>query len=347
MKSVVAMDGNVMIKDEEIPEVTDGYLLIRTVYSAISPGTELGLLALSHNAMRSLGYSAVGQIVKCGKNTFPFSENEMVACYGAPYVKHAEYLLVPKTLCSSIPLSVDPIEGALAGLGAIAIHSLRVANLQFGESVVVAGLGILGQLIGQIAQSAGYQVLPFDISEERAELFQRITGIQSFRKLEDLSEAIQKKTKGFGADAVLLCAGGKESTLTGESLKWIRDKGKVVIVGDIEPLFPRDLMFNKEAQILISRAGGPGRYDPLYEKSATDYPYGFIRWTEGRNVEEYIRLLSEGRIKVAPYLENIVSLNNVQSAYQHLKDKNTSTLTNIIDFGVLSEQSLGGVQKAT
>jgi threonine dehydrogenase-like Zn-dependent dehydrogenase len=337
MKSIVAVDGKVEIMDETIPEIKDGYLLIKTSFSAISPGTELGLLALSMDAKRSLGYSAVGTVVKCGNHTEPFSENEMVACYGAPYVKHAEYLLVPKTLCSSIPRSVDPKEAALAGLGAIAIHSLRVGNLQFGESVVVVGLGILGQLIGQIALAAGYQVLPYDISAERSNLFQSITGVESYTTIEDLKDAISTKTKGFGADAVLLCAGGKESTLTKECLHWIRDKGKAVIVGDIEPNFPRDLMFGKEAQILIARAGGPGRYDPLYERRATDYPYGFIRWTEGRNVEEYIRLLSENRLKVAPYLNDVVPLKHAPSAYLQLKDKKSSVLTKVIEFGIESD----------
>jgi threonine dehydrogenase-like Zn-dependent dehydrogenase len=332
MKSVVALDGKVEIMDETMPEVREGYLLIRTQYSAISPGTELGLLALSTDTKRPLGYSAVGTVVMCGEGTSPFRENELVACYGAPYVKHAEYLLVPKTLCSSIPAAVHAKEAALAGLGAIAIHSLRVPNLQFGESVVVAGLGILGQLIGQIALAAGYQVFPYDISAERTKLFQTITGVESYTTVEELKAALSLKTKGFGADAVLLCAGGKESTLTKECLHWVRDKGKVVIVGDIEPNFPRELMFGKEAQILIARAGGPGRYDPLYEKKATDYPYGFIRWTEGRNVEEYIRLLSEGRIKVAPYLNEVVPLTHVPFAYQQLKDKKTSVLTKVIEF---------------
>ncbi|MET3726943.1 threonine dehydrogenase-like Zn-dependent dehydrogenase [Fictibacillus halophilus] len=333
MKSVVALDGKVQIINETIPEIKDGYLLIKTHFSVISPGTELGMLALSIDSKRPLGYSAVGTVINCGNGTSPFSENEVVACYGAPYVKHAEYLLVPKTLCSSIPSSVDLKEGALAGLGAIAIHSLRVTNLQFGESVVVVGLGILGQLIGQIALAAGYQVFPYDISVKRAKLFQTITGITSYTTMDDLKEAIRVNTKGYGADAALLCAGGKDSMLTSESLKWIRDKGKVVIVGDIEPNFPRDLMFGKEAQILIARAGGPGRYDSVYEKSAIDYPYGFVRWTEGRNVEEFIRLLSEGRIKVTPYMNDVVPLTHAPAAYQQLKEKQTPILTKVIEFG--------------
>ena len=115
-----------------------------------------------------------------------------------------------------------------------------------------------------------------------------------------------------GADAVLLCSGGKRSSLTHQSLEWIRQQGKVVIVGDIEPDFPRNLLFQKEAQILISRAGGPGRYDPVYEKQAIDYPYGYVRWTEGRNVAEYLRLVNDKRINVQPFLTDEVDFRILQ-----------------------------------
>ncbi|MFK4997043.1 hypothetical protein ACI2OX_04060 [Bacillus sp. N9] len=139
--------------------------------------------------------------------------------------------------------------------------------------------------------------------------------------MEQMEEEVQSSTNNQGADAVLLCAGGKRSPLTYESLKWIRNKGKVIIVGDIEPEFPRDLMFSKEAEILISRAGGPGRYDPTYERDAIDYPYEFIRWTEGRNIAEYIRLVNEKRIDVQPLIKDEIGFDQVAEEFTELSNK--------------------------
>ena len=219
----------------------------------------------------------------------------------------------------------------MAGLGAIAIHGLRIANLQFGETVVIVGLGVLGQLIAKIANAAAYNVIAYDLHESRVEMLQG-ENIKSFSTIEEMEEAIRIETKSHGADAVLLCAGGKRSPLTQECLKWIRNKGKAVIVGDIEPDFPSDLMFAKEAELLISRAGGPGRYDKVYEKEAIDYPYEYVRWTEGRNVEEYIRLVKEKRIDVRPFITEVVEFDEAPHEFEKLFNKESTTLTKLIYF---------------
>ena len=125
---------------------------------------------------------------------------------------------------------------------------------------------------------------------------------------------------------------GATRLLGDQSLEWIRDKGKVVIVGGVEPNFPRDKMFGKEASILISRAGGPGRYEPTYERDAVDYPLGFVRWTEGRNIGEFLRLLSEKRINVAPYLTEEVKFDQISTAYDDLSNKESSILTKVIKY---------------
>jgi len=332
MKVVVSSDRTVRLEERDIPKIKDHYVLIKTKYSAISPGTELSQIETSDGRKVCLGYSAMGEAVEVGEGVDRIAKGDYVACYGAPYVQHAEYLLVPKTLCCKVPDHVDPKAAALGGLGAIAIHALRTANLQFGEWALVAGLGILGQLIAQIAHASLYRVIPYDVSEARAESFRQTAGIPAFTTLRDLERTIERETKGYGVDAVLLCAGGKHSPLTGDSLNWVRDKGKVVIVGDIEPVFPRERMFAKEAEILISRAGGPGRYDPVFEKQAVDYPYGFVRWTEGRNVEEFIRIVAEGRINVSPYLTEVVGLDQIEDAYAELVDKQSHVLTKIIKY---------------
>ncbi|MCR2822058.1 zinc-dependent alcohol dehydrogenase [Lederbergia panacisoli] len=329
MKSIVASNTKVKIIEKEIPEIKPSYILIKTLYSAISPGTEIGMIENSGGKEYAIGYSAVGTAIECGDNVEEIQKGDIVACYGAPYVHHSEYLLVPKTLCAKVPQKVTAEEASLCGLGAIAIHALRIANLQFGETVVVAGLGVLGQLIAKIADAAAINVLAYDISEERTNMLENI---KSFSKVDDMELAIDQSTNNHGADAVLLCAGGKRSILTKQSLGWIRNKGKVVIVGDIEPDFPRALMFGKEAQILISRAGGPGRYDKIYEQQAIDYPYGFIRWTEGRNIGEYLRLVDEKRIYVQPFIKEKVSLSDAPGVFVSLMNKKTTTLTKLIDY---------------
>ncbi|MBS4197548.1 zinc-dependent alcohol dehydrogenase [Lederbergia citri] len=329
MKSIVASNKRVKIIEEEIPSIKPSHILIKTLYSAISPGTELSMIENSVGKEYAIGYSAVGTVIECGEDVENLEKGDIVACYGAPYVRHSEYLLVPKTLCIKVPNNLTAEEASLCGLGAIAIHALRIANLQFGETVVVAGLGVLGQQIAKIADAAAYNVIAYDISEERTGMLDKI---KSFSSVEEMETAIYQSTNNNGADAVLICAGGKQSILTKQSLGWIRNKGKVVIVGDIEPNFPRDLMFGKEAQILISRAGGPGRYDKIYEQQAIDYPYGFIRWTEGRNIGEYLRLVDEKRIDIQPYIKEKVSFSEAPEVFKSLLNKRSITLTKLIDY---------------
>lgn len=330
LRKIVAKNQRVEIVEEEMPLLKPAYILVKTMYSVISPGTELGMMENSSNREIPLGYSAMGEVVECGEGISNVKTGDLVACYGAPYVHHGEYLLVPRTLYTKVAETVEAKEAALAGIGAIAIHALRIAKLQFGETIVIIGLGMLGQMIAKIANAAAYRVIACDLSEERVAMLARDKGIKAFSNMEGMEEQIFKSTDGYGADAVLLCTGGKRSPLTHESLKWIRNKGKVVIVGDVEPDFPRNLMFGKEAELLISRAGGPGRYDEVYEKQAIDYPYGFVRWTEGRNIAEYIRLVSERRIDVQPLLKAEVAFDDVPEEFEQLRNKKTSTLTKLI-----------------
>lgn len=332
MKSIVTRNQNVHIVECMKPAIKPSYLLIKTLHSVISPGTELSLIGISEDRDITLGYSAVGVVMECGEGVEDYQKGDIVACYGAPYVGHSDCLLVPTTLCAKVPSGVEAKEAALAGIGAIAIHALRIAKLEFGETIVIIGLGLLGQMIAKIANAAAYNVIAFDIQAERAAMLHEETSIRSFSTIPEMESEIEKCTKKYGADAVLLCAGGKGSSLTNQSLEWIRHQGKVVIVGDIEPDFPRSLLFAKEAQILISRAGGPGRYDQVYEKQAIDYPYGYVRWTEGRNVAEYLRLVNDKRINVQSFLTDEVDFQDAPAAYDELFNKKSTTLTKIINY---------------
>lgn len=330
MKKIIANNKQVAIAQDVLPEIKPSYIIVKTQYSAVSPGTELSMIDSSAGKEIPLGYSAMGIVEEIGDGITDVAVGDLVACYGAPYVHHAEYLLVPKTLYAKVPSGMDPKAAAFAGIGAIALHALRIAKLQLGETVVIVGLGLLGQMIAKIANAAAYRVIAYDLSTSRVAMMSE--EMMAFSRLNDLEEAISRVTGGNGADAVLLCSGGKRTPLTHQSLNWIRNKGKVVIVGDVEPDFPRDLMFGKEAEILISRAGGPGRYDKVYEADAVDYPYEYVRWTEGRNIGEYIRLVHEGFIDVTSFIKDEIEFAEAPGEFIGLTDKKSDTLTKLIRY---------------
>lgn len=316
MKAVATIHGNVIVDHIERPaELPAGHVRIRTEYSAVSPGTEMIFIRRASDQKVIMGYSAVGIVEELGEGVKGLAVGQRVACYGAPYVRHAQWLTVPSNLTAIVPDGVDPQEAAFAGLGAIAIHALRVADLRFGESAVVVGLGILGQIIAQIAHAAACPVAGFDLNPERVQgMKQHIA--YAYDNQEQLEEQVRRMTGGHGADSVILCASGPGEELINASMTWIRDKGKIVIVGDLSMTYARERMFGKEAQVLISRAGGPGRYDASYELNNTDYPIGFVRWTEGRNIAEYIRLLAEGRISIKPLISHVVPVDEAGKAYE-------------------------------
>ena len=332
MKLISALNGKIVLREDEKPSILSKQVLVKTLYSAISPGTELSMTSSSNDDYVNIGYSASGIIEEVGSEVTELKVGDKVAVYGAPYVGHREYLAVPQTLVTKVPESVCMKDASMAGLGAIAIHGLRQANVNFGEIVVVVGLGIYGQLIAQIAQNAGYVVLALNRSKPRVDLLNRVSGVESFSDEAEMEARLHELSKGHGADAVLLCAGGKQSPLTNKSFKWLKDRGTSVIVGDIEPNYDRELMFGKELEIKISRAGGPGRYDARYEKFANDYPYGYVRWTEGRNVGEFIRLLEAKRINVNAYYSEATPLSEFEVAYETLAQPAAEYLSHIFSY---------------
>ncbi len=332
MKAVATQLGRVVVTDIEKPAPLSGHVLVRTEYSAISPGTEMSFVRQSADKLVVMGYSAVGIVEQLGESVTGIEVGQRVAVYGAPYTRHAEWLSVPANLAAVVPDHVDPEEAAFAGLGAIAIHALRVADLHFGESAVVVGLGILGNLTAQIANAAAYQTLGMDLNADRAAMLQEHGVTRAYTSQEELNDGVSAVTGGVGADAVLLCASGPGEPIINAALESIRLRGKVVIVGDVTAEFSRGLMFGKEAQVLISRAGGPGRYDSQYERDNIDYPIGYVRWTEGRNIAEYIRLLAEGRISIKKMITNVYGLDQAEQAYANYA-KPSKTIGTLFKYG--------------
>lgn len=320
--------GIVEIVQKEKPVCDDHSIVVKAQYSAISTGTEL--MTLRGKGTVFMGNSGVGIVVEKGAGVHHVEVGQRIACYGVP--AHAEYYSVPKLLAAPVPEHVDGVEAAFVGLGAIAIQSLRQADLRFGETAAVVGLGILGQVVAQIADAAACPVVTMDLNEYRCEVLRRTSKIVACHSADELTAAVKELTLGIGVDGVLLCAGSPTDTLIDQGIGWVRDRGKIVIVGVPNTTFTRNALFRKEAEIVVSRAGGPGRYDPTYEQMGNDYPIGYVRWTEGRNTAEFIRLLAANRLRIQPLISHRFAFEQIAEAYETCMKEPQSTLGVLIEY---------------
>ncbi|HYF78758.1 MAG TPA: zinc-binding alcohol dehydrogenase [Symbiobacteriaceae bacterium] len=311
--------GEIAVAEHPAPALEPGRVLIDTRYSLVSPGTELGLInrQVGNNAPFALGYSAAG-VVRA--SAVPdFAPGDAVACYGGPYTHHGSVLSVPKHLVAKVPAGMTLREAAAGGLGTIATHSLRRCGLAFGETLVVVGMGVLGNLIAQLGLAAGYQVVATDPVGARRHAAAALDIDILSPDHEALKARVLAVTEGRGADAVAVCAGGEAAPFLDQAIDLVRAQGRVVIVGNVPGRFEREALFQKEADILIARAGGPGRYDQVYEQDGVDYPAGYVRWTEGRNLAEFLRQVAIGRVQVAPLITHEFALDEAPAAYQLMR----------------------------
>ncbi|HSR67776.1 MAG TPA: bi-domain-containing oxidoreductase [Acidobacteriota bacterium] len=257
-----------------------------------------------------LGYSSAGVVLACGKGIGHIKPGDRVASNGC----HAEVVSVPRHLCARIPDGVDDEHAAFTVLGAIALQGVRLARLSLGESALVIGLGLVGQLTVSLLKAAGCRVVATDLEKSKCELALQM-GADVAQP--DLSASdVEDLTGGLGADAVLIAAATSSDgpiTLAGEA---VRKKGRVVIVGAVGTRFPRAPYYFKEAEIVVSSSYGPGRYDPLYEERGRDYPAAYVRWTEQRNLQAVLDLMASGRLDVGPLITHRFRLDQAEEAYQ-------------------------------
>ncbi|MFD0715476.1 zinc-binding alcohol dehydrogenase [Paenibacillus sp. GCM10027626] len=336
MKKIVVSDGSPLIAYGDEPDCDRANrVLIRVRYSAISPGTELKLLSNPSvpNGFE-LGYSASGQVMEVGSEVTTLKKGDWVACYGGPYVYHAERLSVPETLC--VRLSSENLlrPAAFIGPGAVAIHSLRRLALQFGETVWVIGQGVLGQLIARLALNANYRVFATDQNPGRCELARSIGIDCVYNAGETLPVAakIEQLTEGHGFDAILLCAHSENPGIVDYALERSAFRGKIAVVGNIPMAFSRELFFQKEADLVIARAAGPGRYDKQYEDEGIDYPKSYVRWTEGRNMREFVRQLEAGLLPLNALITHEYSLAEAHYGYTKLVAEQGTSLGVLIRY---------------
>ena len=340
MLQVAVSGGEIRVVEVPEPVVRPGTLLVRTSHSLISAGTESASLGsggrsenlvlkairnpalvrkvverVASHGLRSTaelvrtrvstesptGYSCAGVVAAVGEGVEGFRTGDRVACAGAGYANHAAVNVVPRNLVAKLPDGVSFEEGAFATLGAIAMQGVRRCAPGLGESVAVLGLGLLGQITAQLLRAAGAVVIGVDVRPDRVARAQALGLGQGFTIAErDFVAGVLERTDGRGADAVIVTAAGGDPGLLNRAFEACRRKGRVVLVGDVPIRIQRDRIYKKEIDFLISTSYGPGRYDPSYEEKGHDYPLAYVRWTEGRNLEEVLRLVAQGRSRSGP-----------------------------------------------
>ena len=267
----------------------------------------------------ALGYSSAGKIVKLGKGMQGFRVGQRVACAGGGFAVHAEYNVVPRNLLTPLPKNVDFESAAFTTLGAIALHGYRLAEPQVGENVAIIGMGLLGLLTAQIASAAGCNVLGIDIDPARLKLASSL-GLQAVSRKQAVNSA-SAFTSNRGFDAVLICADTSSNDPIELAGTIARDRARVVATGAVGLAIPRKIYFEKEISFINSRSYGPGRYDSDYEENGKDYPIGFVRWTEGRNFEAVVDLMSKGKLQVEPLITHRFPIEEGVRAYEVITGK--------------------------
>jgi predicted dehydrogenase/threonine dehydrogenase-like Zn-dependent dehydrogenase len=359
-------DGSIWVEDVPPPQLRDGFVLVRNRHSLISSGTEggtvklgrMGLLAkararpeqamkviqlartqgpltayaVARRALETpivLGYSCVGEVIAVGKGVDQVRVRDTVACAGQGYASHAEVVCVPKRLCVPVPAGLDTDQAAFATVGAIALQSLRVADVRLGDNIVVLGLGLIGLLVTQLLRAAGCRVFGLDIDAGRLALAKQNGWAETCPvDAPNVKESVLAWSNGAGADMVIVTAATEDAgpvTLAGELC---RIKGRVVVVGRTDMRLPREQYLFKELELRTSMAYGPGTGDPDYEQEGHDYPLPYVRWTEERNMSAFLDQAARGRVDLATMITHRFPLDQAANAFALIS-------------GEVSEPSLG------
>lgn len=370
MKQILLKKG--MVHSVEIPEPATkaGYVKIKVFHSCISAGTEItGISESRKSLLRKVidkpqkiitaagylknqgvkstkdklssisdkylesGYSISGQVVEIGKEVNNLSEGDLIAAGGMGFAIHAEYVLVPKNLVVKLPKNLDTLYASTATVGAISLHGIRRADLKIGEYGVVFGAGLLGLIAVQILKSSGVRVACIDINPERINLAKSIGAeLVINSSIEDPVSSIRNWSCGYGADAVLFTANTSDSNPLSQAFKMTRKKGKVVLVGVSGMYINRKDIYSNEIDFLISTSYGPGRYDDDYELKGIDYPYSYVRWTENRNIAEFLRLLKEGAVDLDLIKPTIYDFNDFSKAFEDLQNDPSHKILSILEY---------------
>ncbi len=366
-RRVIDRRGRVVIVELPEPYVGPDQVLVQSRYSLISSGTEMSTLAKTpvelakqtlqdpwmRNAVkqtvmsagptqsarrvwhemitpREIGYSGAGTVLAYGDHVEGFQVGQTVA-YAA--TGHAELAAPALNHVVPVPDNVDLREASFVTVGGIAMQALRRADLQFGEVVAIYGLGLVGQLAARIALAAGCVVVGIDVNPRANELA-REAGASFVVNPRDpeWKRQILDYTGKHGVDSTIVCASSDSSEIINSAMAITRRQGRVVIVGYVKlDIHPKEFLY-REIDLRYSRAYGPGSYHTGYEKGRLDYPFGYVRWTENRNLAEVIRLLSVGAVSLEPLIGGVYDLEDVQSAFDAVQQGTLGGLAALIRY---------------
>lgn len=350
--------GRLAVEQLPPPALRPGGVLVRTCASLISAGTERstvsvgkaslvgkarqrpdlvrqvvdnvrreGLVATYNkvqsrlDALKPLGYSAAGVVAAVGAGVTDLSVGDRVACAGAGYASHAEVLFVPRNLCARIPDGVSFEAASYTTVGAIAMQGVRQADVRLGENVAVIGLGLIGQLVVQLLNASGCRVAGVDLDPNMVERAAGSGAGLAVVRSDDVERQIDAYTGGLGADAVIIAATSRSRDPIELAGRIARDRARVVVVGMSSMDVPRTPYYEKELEVRLSRSYGPGRYDPAYEEHGHDYPVGYVRWTEGRNMAAFLDLVASGKIDVERLTTHRFTIDRAVEAYDAIEAK--------------------------
>ncbi|WBB61727.1 bi-domain-containing oxidoreductase [Streptomyces sp. WMMC500] len=360
MKQVVQnyRSGELALLDVPVPGCKPGGVLVRSANSLISTGTELmkvseagmsmlgkarsrpdqvakvvqsvaanGVPATYRKVMGKLdsytplGYSLCGVVEQVGTGVDDVAVGDLVACAGNEHALHAEVNWVPKNLYARVPDGLAAPHAAFGTVGSIALHGVRRGEPQLGDVALVVGLGLIGQLVAQLLAASGVRVVGADPDPVRRDLAARLSGAACGDPADaGLAATVAELTGGHGVDQVYLAAGGGSNQPVELAARLSRDRGRVVDIGKCRLDLPWNAYYEKELDVRFSRSYGPGRYDPAYELEGRDYPIGYVRWTERRNLACFLDLLARGRVDVAPLASHTADFDDAVETYRRLRD---------------------------
>ncbi len=366
MKKKIKRRASLSTEDVPVPTCSPGTVILANRHSLISAGTETAAVkrdkkdmvvkALTQPEIRQtlkdmliqdgikktadrvqfemtkwtpLGYSGAGIAIEVGEGIEGIQEGDAVAYAGEG---HAEYIRASKNLCVRIPEGVTTKEAAFVALGSIAMQGVRRAEPQIGDVVALVGLGLVGQLTNQLLISSGARVLAIDMIEGRIQLAKTLGAEEGFIPNDQLPKDIMRYTRGVGVDHVVICASTASNSVIQQAVEMCRERGRITVVGAIGLDIPHEKFYYKELELRISRSYGPGRYDPQYEQHGIDYPLGYVRWTEKRNMQEFLRLIQSNQIDVNPLITNEFGLLEVDKAYDMLITKPNECLAILLKY---------------
>ena len=348
--------GAVELVEVPTPTCEEGCVLVQTLASVVSGGTERNTVRVSRGSLvrtaasrpdlvrrvvkkyrrdgwastlktvkdriertTALGYSSAGRVTQVGSGIEDIEIGDTIACAGAGVASHAELVAVPRRLLAAVPEGVKSEEAAFTTIGAIALQGVRLAKVELGENVAVIGLGLVGQITVQLLYASGCRILATDLDPARVDL--------AARHGADVAVTADRAESGSwaggpardpGFDCVIVAADSSSSRPLELAASLARDKGRVVVLGLVKTEFPREEFYRKELELVVSRSTGPGRYDPSFEIEGIDYPYAYVRWTETRNMEAFLDLLLRKRISVSHLISHRFSFDDAPSAYRLL-----------------------------